>query len=138
MGGIHRNTKNIRTAGVPLAECVHYNLESLQAARAELDSTPYQAEHGSVHAPDTPHLPLEVRLVHHIVVHDPEPTHPRGRQVEQRRRPQPSRAHREDGASLEAPLAADPDLGEDQVPRVPPHLVVVELGEGLLAIRAPV
>ncbi len=77
------------------------------------------------------HLSLEVRLVDDVVVHDPEPSDARGRQVESRRGAEPAGADEED-ARLQHPLLPRlADLRDQQVPAVAAPLIVVQPGRHL-------
>src|SRR4051794_38386219 len=68
-------------------------------------------------------LPLQVRLVDDIEVDDTERADAGGREVHQRRRAQTARADDKDLRVLESLLPVHRDVGDDQVPAVPTHLI---------------
>src|SRR3989475_1685183 len=65
------------------------------------------------------HLALEVRLVDHVEVDEPETADAGGAQVLRERDSEPARANDQSGRLLEPQLPRHPDFGEDQVARVP-------------------
>ena len=77
------------------------------------------------------HLPLEVRLVHDVVVDDSQPPDPGRRQVQGRRRAEPARADQEHARREQPLLAGLADLRDQQVPAVAAALLVVEPGRSL-------
>eukprot|EP00964_Phaeocystis_antarctica_P140673 scaffold105543_cov78-Phaeocystis_antarctica.AAC.7 len=74
-------------------------------------------------------LPLQVGLVDDVVVHDADGPYARGRKVHEQRRPEASAANAEYGAALEPTLALHANIVEQEVARVPPDLLVAELGQ---------
>ncbi|GBC91313.1 hypothetical protein HRbin14_02079 [bacterium HR14] len=72
------------------------------------------------------HLPLEVGVVHHIEVHQPNRAHARGGEVEREGRPQPARANQQHARRLEPPLPLHRDFGHNQVATVAQHLLLRE------------
>ncbi len=75
------------------------------------------------------HLAMEVRLVDHVEVHEPQGADPGGRQVEGERRAQAAGSHHQDARGLEPALPLRPHLGEDQVAAVAAALGRLDLGE---------
>ena len=73
-------------------------------------------------------LPLEVALVDHVEVHDADPSHTRGGEVERGRGAEASRPHQQDARALEAELALDRDFRQDEVARVARELLPAEIG----------
>ena len=71
-------------------------------------------------------LPLQVRLVHHVVVDDPQPPDARRGQVERRRRAQPARADQQHLGLEQLRLARLAHLGDEQVAAV---AVALRVGE---------
>src|SRR5437899_4511857 len=65
------------------------------------------------------YLSLEIRLVDHVEVDDPEAANPRRAQILRERDPEAARADDQGGRLFELQLSRHPDLREDQVPRVP-------------------
>ncbi len=65
------------------------------------------------------HLALEVRLVDHVEIDDPETADAGGAQVLRERDSEPARANDESRRLLEPQLPGHSDFGEDQVSRVP-------------------
>jgi hypothetical protein len=63
-------------------------------------------------------LPLEVRELDVVVVHDPEGPHARRREVEQGGGAETARAHDEDPGVLEPALTVETEAGDDHVPRL--------------------
>src|SRR6185369_17129167 len=82
-------------------------------------------------------LALQVRVVHHVEVHDPQGAHAGGRQVQGQGRAQAPRPHAEHPGRLELPLSGQAHLGDDQVPGVSADLVVAERGRALLGGGGP-
>ena len=60
-------------------------------------------------------LPLQVRLVDDVEVHDADRADARGREVERGRRAEAARAHEEHPGALQLALPRDADVGEDEV-----------------------
>ena len=69
-------------------------------------------------------LPLEVRLVHDVVVDEPVRPDPGGREVHRNRRAEPACADAEHLRILHASLPVHRDVGDDQMPGVAPDLLV--------------
>src|SRR2546422_1366632 len=65
------------------------------------------------------HLALEIRLVDHVEVDDPEAADAGRAQILRERDPEAPRANDQGGRLFELQLPCHPDLREDQVPRVP-------------------
>ena len=63
-------------------------------------------------------LPLEVRKVDDVEVHQAQPAHAGGRQIQPERRPQPARADEQHFRRLELELPLHPHLGHDEVAAV--------------------
>jgi hypothetical protein len=72
-------------------------------------------------------LPLKVRLVHRIVVHDSDGSNPGSRQVLQSWGTQSAGSYHEDARPGESLLTAQSDLGNQQVPAVTPQLSSVQV-----------
>src|SRR5690606_11255519 len=72
------------------------------------------------------HLPLQVRLVDDIVVHEPDASHARRGEVHTQRRAEPARADDKHTARFQPPLAVHADLRHDQVAAVAPDLRIAE------------
>ena len=70
------------------------------------------------------HLTLQVRLVDDIEVEDAEGADPGGGEVEQRRGPESARPDHQHLGVLQPLLPGHPDVGNDQVARVPLHLLL--------------
>ncbi|GAB2726314.1 hypothetical protein GCM10027038_25770 [Arthrobacter bambusae] len=62
---------------------------------------------------------MQVAEVYVVVVHDSERPHPRGGEVQQRRRAQPACPDHEDFCILEPTLTGRSDFGNNEVARVP-------------------
>jgi hypothetical protein len=69
-------------------------------------------------------LALQVRLVDHVEVHDPDGPDPRRGQVKGERASESARAHREYLRGFELLLPFEGDLGHDQVPAVACDLLI--------------
>ena len=63
-------------------------------------------------------LPLQVALLHHVELDDPDAAHPGGREVQGGRRAEPARAHEQHARGLEPALAFDRHLRQHEVARV--------------------
>jgi len=63
-------------------------------------------------------LPLQVRLVDDVRVDDPEPADARGREIQSRRRPEPTGADQQDPGVEQPQLSLLADLRDQQVPAV--------------------
>src|SRR5947209_171150 len=74
-------------------------------------------------------LPLQVRRVHHVEVHDAERADARRRQVHPRRRSQPPRPDHQHARGLQTPLPLHADLRHDEVSAVARDLFVRECRE---------
>ena len=72
-------------------------------------------------------LALQVAGVHDVEIEDADLADARGRQVEGRRRPQAASAEQQDAGIQQLALARAADLRQDQVARVPLHLLGCEL-----------
>ena len=72
-------------------------------------------------------LPLEVALVDHVEVHDADASHSRRGEVERGRGAEAPRPHEQHARALEAALALDRDLGQDEVARVAGELLPAEI-----------
>ncbi len=83
------------------------------------------------------HLPLQVRLVDHIKVHDAERAHAGGREIERCRGAQSPGADQQHARGLELALSLDAHVGEDQVARVAQDLLVRQLGQLVRHGRPP-
>jgi len=97
-----------------------------------------------VHAVDV--LPLEVRRLHNVPVDDPEVADAHGGQLDGDRAPEPSHSDKADMSILQFLLARDPNLLQDDLPRIVLQLVVGEPGyrvvwyaasPNILVVRAP-
>jgi hypothetical protein len=71
-------------------------------------------------------LPLQIRERHLVVIDNPDRTHTRRREVEQGRRPQPTRANDQHPRIAQPRLPRATNLPKDDVPRVPFELFVGE------------
>eukprot|EP00962_Isochrysis_galbana_P042352 scaffold15810_cov117-Isochrysis_galbana.AAC.3 len=71
-------------------------------------------------------LPMQVGLVHHVVVHHPQRPDAGRSQVDKRGRAKAAGANAKHACALEPTLALDADIVQDQVPRVAPDLVVCQ------------
>src|SRR5438552_3879066 len=83
-------------------------------------------------------LPVEVRSVDDVAVHEADATHARGCEVERRGAAQSAGAHEQDLRALELLLALHADLGHDEVARVVRHLLAREAHEreeGVLRLK---
>ena len=69
------------------------------------------------------HLPLEIRDVDHIGVHQADRADARGGQIERRRRPQPAGADEQDSGSQELALPLLAHLAQQEVPAVALDLI---------------
>jgi hypothetical protein len=72
-------------------------------------------------------LPLEIRKVDDVGIHEPHAPYPRGGEVESYWRTQSARANAENARGLEFLLSLKGYLGHDQVPRVPRNFVIAEV-----------
>ena len=68
-------------------------------------------------------LPLEVRFIHHVEVHDPDPSDARRRKIEGERRAESARADQEHARVLELHLTLHSHLRHDEMAAVAPDLL---------------
>jgi hypothetical protein len=69
-------------------------------------------------------LTLKVAVVHDIEIDDPNASDSGSGQVHRRRRPESSRSDAEDTRSFQLSLTVDADLRHDEMPAVPPNLLL--------------
>src|SRR5207237_3470097 len=96
---------------------VHVGIQRLQRARAGLDLR-FADVRGRVQ-----HLPLEVRDVYDVAVHEAEGAHAGRGEVERRRRAEPARADQQDFAAQKPALSLVADLRQEEVAAVALDLV---------------
>src|SRR5881398_1236538 len=74
-------------------------------------------------------LALQVGLVDHVEVYEPERPDPRSGEVERGRRPEPACPDEQHARRLELPLSLDAHIGKDEMARIAQDLFVRQFGE---------
>src|ERR1019366_946639 len=72
-------------------------------------------------------LPLQVRKVHHVEVHEAERADARRREVERERRAEAARSHAQHACGLQLLLPVEADLRHDEMTGVALELLAAEL-----------
>ena len=81
------------------------------------------------------HLAVEVALLHVVVVHNAYPSDAGRGEVQANRGPETPGPDHENGGLLELPLVGDPEGRENELPRVPLDLFLVQPPASPLALH---